>query len=123
MFIEAARRYYAFDLVPQFWTTLIAQAKAGRVRSVDRVKAELDKGKDLLANWANSQFAQWFAETSDSDVLHAYGEVMVWGQGQAQFTNAAKAEFARAEMLTPGSLRLRAQKATRLPRRSSLTRM
>lgn len=97
VFIEAFRRYYAFDIVPQFWTTLIAQAKAGRVRSVDRVKAELDKGKDPLANWANRQFAQWFADTSDSDILHSYGDVMVWGQGQAQFTNAAKAEFARAE--------------------------
>ncbi len=97
VFIEAYRRYYAFDLVPQFWTSLIAQAKAGRLGSVDRVKAELDRGKDPLADWAKSQFAQWFADTSNSDVLDAYGGVMDWSHAQAQFTDGAKAEFARGE--------------------------
>lgn len=97
VFIEAARRYYAFDLVPQFWDILIAQAKAGRLHSIDRVRAELDRGKDGLAKWAKQEFAQWFASTGDPDVIHAYGQIMVWSQEQGQFMKAAKAEFARAD--------------------------
>ncbi len=53
VFIEAARRYYAFDLVPRFWTGLEELARNGRIRSVDRVKQQLEKGKDLLAEWCS----------------------------------------------------------------------
>ncbi len=49
VFIEAARRYYAFDLVPRFWESLIHHAAKGRIESIDRVKQELDKGKDEIA--------------------------------------------------------------------------
>lgn len=97
VFIEAARRYYAFDLVPQYWTSLIALAKSGQLLSIDRVKDEIDRGKDLLADWADTEFAQWFTSTDDADVVQAYGEIMVWGHSQDQFTEAAKAEFAQAE--------------------------
>lgn len=51
VFIEAARRYYAFDLAPGFWESLIHYAKNGRIRSIDRVKQELERGKDQLAEW------------------------------------------------------------------------
>lgn len=37
VFIEAARRYYAFDLAPRFWESLEHHAANGRVRSIDRV--------------------------------------------------------------------------------------
>lgn len=37
VFIEAARRYYAFDLAPAFWRALIKHAIQGRVLSIDRI--------------------------------------------------------------------------------------
>lgn len=95
VFIEAHRRYYAFDIAPLFWMALIDNAKKGRVLSIDRVfEVELKRGKDELATWASGSFHEFFASTNDEEVTDAYRKIMVWSQGQAQFTEAAKAEFA-----------------------------
>lgn len=58
VFIQAARRYYAFDIAPRFWEALVEYAERGRLTSIDRVKFELDRGKDELTRWANGQFQQ-----------------------------------------------------------------
>ena len=97
VFMEAARRYYAFDLVPFFWQALIEHAGNGRVMSIDRVKAEIDRGGDMLKDWANSAFHQWFESTNQDDVIEWYSKIMGWAYGNRQFTHAAKAEFARAD--------------------------
>ena len=97
VFIQAARGYYAFDIAPTFWSALIDQAKSGRVKSIDRVHAEIDREKDPLADWANTNFQQWFAPTNQADVIETYGQLIVWAHNQTQFTDAAKAEFAGAE--------------------------
>jgi len=97
VFIEAARRYYAFDLVSSFWQTLVEQARNGRVQSIDRVKAEIDRGKDDLKEWANGDFHQWFLSTAQPDVIDAYRQIINWAHKQTQFIDAAKAEFSRAE--------------------------
>jgi hypothetical protein len=96
VFIEAARRYYAFDIAPPFWPILIDQARNGQLLSIDRIKGELERGKDELAEWAKINFHEYFASTADDDVTAAYGRIMVWSQGEAQFTHAARAEFASA---------------------------
>ena len=97
VFIEAARRYYAFDIVPPFWEALIELARNGRVQSIDRVKVEIDRGKDTLSDWVNSDFHQWFVSTNRGDIITAYGQVMVWAHNQPEFTVGAKADFARAD--------------------------
>lgn len=94
VFIEAHRRYYAFDIAPLFWTTLIDNAKNSRLLSIDRVEVELKRGGDELADWASGSFHEFFDSTGDKEVIEAYRKIMVWSQGQAQFTGAAKAEFA-----------------------------
>ena len=94
VFIEAARRYYAFDLVPAFWDSLVGYADDGVIASIDRVKVELLMGKDDLAKWAKSSFANAFLSTDEEETIEAYGSVMKWVQGQGQFFDAAKAEFA-----------------------------
>jgi hypothetical protein len=94
VFIEAARHYYAFDLRTPFWDILVRRAEDGVIGSIDRVKQELDRGKDELAEWANERFADAFHSTDEEDITKNYREVMTWVQGQAQFLEAAKAEFA-----------------------------
>ena len=94
VFIEAARRYYAFDLAPPFWENLVRYAANGRIQSIDRIKKELEQGNDELATWATTQFSNAFASTDEKDVIEFYGEVMGWVQAQDQFSDAAKAEFA-----------------------------
>lgn len=94
VFIQAARQYYAFDLVPRFWDILVSLANSGRILSIDRVKEELMRGKDELAEWAKKKFDHAFVSTDVQDVIRAYGEVMSWVQAQSRFTGGAKAEFA-----------------------------
>ena len=94
VFIEAARRYYAFDLVPRFWTSLQELAQGGRICSIDRVKQEIGRGRDRLAEWSASDFADGFVSTDTSDVLAEFRNVMAWVTAQVQFADAAKEEFA-----------------------------
>jgi hypothetical protein len=95
VFIEAHRRYYAFDLAPKFWEGLVQAAADGRVESIDRVKEELERGKDELATWARVQFSGAFASTDDDNVLDLYSDIMTWAIGQSQFSDAAKTDFAK----------------------------
>lgn len=94
VFMQAARGYYAFDIAPAFWQALIDHASKGSVLSIDRVRDEIEQGKDDLANWASGNFHQWFASTGDSDVVEAYGKIMNWAHAQPQYSPAAKAQFA-----------------------------
>ena len=94
VFIEAARRYYAFDLAPVFWESILHHAANGRINSIDRVKEELERGKDELAKWATSQFSNAFVSTDEEDVTNSYASVMGWVKAQDQFSDAAKADFA-----------------------------
>ncbi len=96
VFMTAARSYYAFDLVPRFWDVLVHQASNGRLISIDRVKMDMDRGKDDLTQWANDHFRDWFDSTDGDDVIDAYRQIITWAQGQNQFTVAAKAELAGA---------------------------
>jgi hypothetical protein len=96
VFIQAARSYYAFDLVPTFWTHLAKLFQKKLLISIDRVKKEIDRGKDELKKWA-SQFPDLFQKTDDPDVLQSYQRVMQWAYAHPQYTSEAKAEFARAD--------------------------
>lgn len=95
VFIQSARYHYGFDIAPGFWQALIQHAQTGTVLSIDRVKTkEIDRGNDDLKNWANNHFHSWFASTAEDDVVDAYRRVIQWAYNHAQFTEAAKAEFA-----------------------------
>lgn len=94
VFIEASRRYYAFDLAPRFWESLLQHAASGRVRSIDRVKQELERGKDELAKWIEDNFSDALGSTDKTNVIQSFSEIMTWVQAQSQFSEAAKADFA-----------------------------
>ncbi len=95
VFIEAARRYYAFDLVPAFWNHLERLAVARQICSVDAVREELEEGKDQLGEWIKtSGFKEAFVSTDDAEVIEAYREIISWVQNSTQFFDAAKQKFA-----------------------------
>jgi hypothetical protein len=95
-------RYYPFSFCPGFWKALIAQHQKSRVFSIDRVRDELIKPKneagdkpDELSNWAKDQVPDtFFKKTLDQEVVKAFREIIAWVSSEAQFTPAAKAEFA-----------------------------
>ncbi|HSF29462.1 MAG TPA: DUF4411 family protein [Candidatus Tectomicrobia bacterium] len=93
VFIESSRRYYAFDLAPAFWQALVHHASNGRLLSIDRVKQELERGKDDLAHWVDGSFDGWFASTTQDDVLDVYRQIVAWVQRQRQYLDAAKVGF------------------------------
>ncbi len=94
VFVEAFQRYYAFDLVPRFWDCLLEQNEAGHLYSIDRVKTELDKGKDALTDWATDIFCDAFESTDDPDTIKVYADIMSWAYAERQYTDAARAKLA-----------------------------
>ena len=96
IFIEAKRRYYAFDLCPGFWDSLVYHNRMGNIESIDRVKKELLEGKGDLAAWCK-KVPGMFASTDSEPVLTVYRDIIQWAQDQGRFTDAAKSEFARSE--------------------------
>jgi len=94
VFIEAKRRYYAFDLCPGFWNCLVWHHGADRVQSIDRVKQELERGGDDLSDWvATAMPKPCFASTDNEAVTGIFGQMVTWVQGQPQFLPEARADF------------------------------
>lgn len=96
VFIDAHKRYYAFNLCPGFWNSLVWLSNQGRVLSLDKVQKEIfDGSEDALTTWAKSEMAHGFVPSEDADVVAWYAKLQAWAQSQPQYTPAARAEFAR----------------------------
>lgn len=96
VFMQAHRRHYAFDICPGFWDSLLYFHQAGRIISLDRVKAEIDDG-DALAGWVKKTApTSLFAPTADSAVVGHFTSMMKWVQDEPQYRPDAKSQFARA---------------------------
>lgn len=96
VFMEAHRRYYAFTVCPGFWDCVAWQYKRGILSSIDRVKQEIEDGKDALSHWTKRTCpAGFFAATTDRKVAARYGHVIAWVQSQTRYKPEAQAEFAR----------------------------
>ena len=102
IFIDAHRRFYAFDLCPGFWECLEYYCREGKVRSIDQVRDEivydedqlLDQLPDQLAEWVNQAPAELFVSTAEQSVLNAFTEMNNWVLGNEQFQPQAREEFA-----------------------------
>lgn len=97
VFIAAKNRYYAFDICPGFWNSLLHHHQTGNIRSIDRVRDELLAGRETedLVQWVKNELpADFFLSTNEQNVTSAYTEVMLWVQRNPQYQDAAKAKFA-----------------------------
>lgn len=93
--MEAHRRYYRFGICPGFWDCLMWHHKQGRVASIDRVRKEVEEGKDQLRHWVKTQCpASFFELTAGRNIGNRYGEVMAWAGSQGRYRQEAVAEFA-----------------------------
>lgn len=94
VFIEAHRRYYAFDICPGFWDAILEKGP-DRLISIDKVKDELLKGDDKLKDWVKNKIAgTHFASTDGGNVIECYRSVMQYVQGNERYLPRAKSEFA-----------------------------
>lgn len=94
VFIEAKRTYYAFDIAPGFWDSMIDLAANGSIYSLDKVKDELDRGRDDLTDWCNVNFGSAFISSDDPDVIQRYAEIIQWVYSNNNFKDSAKNQFA-----------------------------
>src|SRR5579863_6119042 len=94
VFIEAHKRYYAFDICPGYWAALLSHHNGGSLCSIDRVRDELVGQGDTLSQWVQQLPATFFVATSDHAVTAVFGQIMTWVQAQPQYFPAAKVAFA-----------------------------
>ncbi len=93
--MQARRSYYAFDICPGFWNALLQQHRSERVSSIDKIKNEIDAGRDDLKDWANETApSSFFKGTADKKVSDAFRDMVNWVQGEELFLPEAKAKFA-----------------------------
>lgn len=97
IFITAKNLYYAFDICPGFWVSLIRYHREGRVFSVDRVRSELLAGRKTedLVQWVHDDVpSTFFLEVDTDEVTTVYTEIMLWVQRHSNYLDRAKAKFA-----------------------------
>ncbi len=95
--ITAKNLYYAFDLCPGFWKSLLHYHGEGRIFSVDRVRNELLAGRsdEDLFQWVKNDVPEKFFLPVDTDELaRVYTEIMMWVQRHPNYFDHAKAKFA-----------------------------
>ena len=94
--ITAKNKYYAIDICPSFWNSLLLAIQNGQVVIIDKVRDEILAGKDDLATWMRTHVSGLSVSSADALLTSAYSQAMSWVQANGQFTAAAKAGFAKA---------------------------
>ena len=76
-FIQAHRESYPFDVAISFWNKINQLASAGKIVSIDKVKAEIYEKNDDLEAWCKSNLPHnFFEDTSHS--ISAYSQITKW---------------------------------------------
>lgn len=97
VFIAAKNAYYAFDICPGFWKSVIRASREGRVRSIDRIRNELLSGRkeEDLVRWVTNEVpSTFFLDSNTDDVNSAFTDVILWVQRSSRYFDRAKAKFA-----------------------------
>ncbi len=97
VFITAKNTYYAFDICPGFWESLLHHHANDTVFSIDRVRSELLAGRatEDLVQWVKRDVpASFFLSVDYGDVPDRYAEIMLWAQRHRRYYDEAKAKFA-----------------------------
>jgi len=68
-FIQAHRSTYPLDVATSFWSKINLLAMAGKIFSIDKVKAEIYKNNDDLSIWCNRNLQNRFFMDSSNVIL------------------------------------------------------
>ena len=95
VFITAKNRYYAFEICPGFWDSLLSAHSLGSIHSIDHVKKELLEGRDddKVKKWVKAQVPSEFFYSCDNATVQAYAEIMQW-VNKGNYAQSAKSKFA-----------------------------
>ena len=95
--ITAKNRYYAFQVCPGFWDSILHGYSLGYIRSIDHVKQELLRGhkSDDLVQWVRQSVpADFFLSSDLEDVITTFAQVIFWVWNHERYSHEAKANFA-----------------------------
>jgi hypothetical protein len=97
VFITAKNTYYAFDICPGFWESLLHHHSRGTAFSIDRVRSELLAGSKTedLVKWVRQTVPNsFFLLVEDDQVPTEYSGIMLRVQRHPRYYDVAKARFA-----------------------------
>ncbi len=107
-FITAKNTFYAYDIVPSFWSTLLGMFKIGKVKVIDAVAGEIADGNDDLAKWFGENIkksaddeggAYVIQAKQDGTVLQNYQDIANLVMKNEQYSDAEKGWFlSRADL-------------------------
>ena len=98
--IQAFEKCYNPDFTITFWKHLAQQSKSGTIRSIDRVRNEIDENNTFLANWAKNDFVHW-EDTYANETLNMYKKLIDWSEKHPQFLPTAKSRFKDTDSADP----------------------
>ena len=107
-FITAKNTFYAYDIVPSFWSTLLEIFKLGKVKVIDAVAGEIADGNDDLADWFGENIKKYADDAGeeyviqakqDGTVLQNYQNIANLVMQNAQYKESEKSRFlSRADL-------------------------
>jgi hypothetical protein len=99
----AHRSYYGFDFCPGFWEAFSIAAQQGLIKSIDKVKGEIERGNDALSVWIGAGHlpSDFFLSSRDAAVMAVYGQIQVWASQHAVYSAPEKSKFADAANADP----------------------
>ncbi len=100
-FITPYKQYYAFDLIPSYWTEISKCTNSGRLILLDMVKAEINKGADNLSDWLNRQSGFIICNHVLPAIINKYQEILQYIQNCGLYQNHALQTWARADIADP----------------------
>lgn len=92
-FMEAARLYYGFDMVPAFWSWLKGKPLSGRVGSIQAVKDEIMNGEGDLVDWARAMPSEFWLSDSSASIANM-ARLAAWvSESERPYEQPAVSEF------------------------------
>lgn len=91
VFIQAKNLHYGFDICPGFWDWIDAAFADGRVLSIEKVREELEAGKDGLADWVRRRPAMF--KSADAGVVASLRQLSVSATSCGRYQAGAVTTF------------------------------
>ena len=98
--ITPYKRYYPFDLAPNFWKFMESKIADGTVVLIDKVYDELVAGGDELTDWLLGIEAN-LVNHKNPDVINKYGEILAYIQNCGYYKSKALTEWADIRVADP----------------------
>lgn len=101
-FITAKNSYYAYDIVPSFWNSLLQEFRKDNIKSIDAVESEIMQGNDNLSAWFGNNVSGCRSANGESfilpsrktqDVVNCYQTIATMVMTNRQYKDEQKSTF------------------------------